>query len=472
MIRSKRKLFNLAALGYSSRIVDEDLFLWFQRIQNQQTVIVKLATDEAVVNGDFKEAVKIITESAAKVLNVERASFWMLSDGNRELHCIDLFEQTPEKHSNGLVFYAEDYPHYFRALERDRAVDARDACNDLRTRRFAERYLMPRGITSLLNAAIRVSGKTVGIMCHEHVGRQRKWRSDEINFAGEMADLMALVLVHDKRRQAEEALQQANDELERRVQIRTLELSEEIAERKRAEAKEKKLLVQLLQTEKLSSIGLLAAGVAHELNSPLTGLLSLLRTYRKRSKKKSENYQILTEMLDASEHMAKIVNDLNHFSKESGDEHTELDLHDVIETTLSFSEHQMTNRNIKVIKKYENSLPKLMGNKSQLQQVVLNIVNNAKDALSGGGELTITTCCDKEHKKVLMEFADTGEGIEESKLLKIFDPFYTTKSRGKGTGLGLSVSHGIIQSHKGEILVESQMGKGTKFIIKLPAVEC
>jgi signal transduction histidine kinase len=467
IIKPTRKEFDLSLLGYPSRIVDEDLFRWFQRIHNQQKTIVRLATEETVVDGEFEDAVKVITEAAANVLNVERASIWLLDENNRKLRCVNLFELTPERHSNGSVFSVDEYPNYFRALENGRAVDARDACNDPRTSKFFNRYLSPLGIISVLNAAIRVSGKTVGIMCHEHVGKPRKWSSDEINFAGEIADQIAHLITNCKRTQVEKALQKAHDNLEKRVKERTRELLEEIAERRRAEAKEKLLQVQLLQTEKLSSIGLLAAGVAHELNSPLAGLLSLLRTFRKRSPHDSEDYQILTEMLESAEHMAKVVKDLNHFSKVSEDEHREIDLTDVIETTLSFSEHQLIHRNIKIVKNYTKNLPKVSGNKSQLQQVVLNILTNARDAMAAGGMLSITTRFDQGSETVNIEFSDTGQGIRAEHLSKIFDPFFTTKPQGKGTGLGLSVSHGIIQSHKGEFLVESQLGKGTTFVVKL-----
>jgi len=469
IILSKQKQFNLSSLGYPSRIVDEDLFLWFQRVQSQQNTIVQLAKNDAVANGHFDEAKKVITEAAANVLIVERVSIWLLSDKS-ELHCVDLYERSADHHSNGMSFNAEDYPNYFHALENGRAIDVYDALTDHRTARFASNYLLPNNVKSVLNAAIRVKGKTVGVVCHEHVGKARKWSSDEINFAGEIADQVAQVLIHYKRNQAEESLKRAHDHLEKRVKERTLELVEEIAERKKAQANERELHVKLLQAEKLSALGLLAAGVAHELNSPLAGLLSLLRTYKKRYSPHSEDHKIISEMLISSEHMAKIVKDLNQFSKASEDERTFVDLIDVIETTLSFSQYQLINGNIKIVKNYAVHLPPVFGNKSQLQQVVLNVLTNGRDAMANGGVMTIKLQHDEAHHCVVLTFSDTGMGIPKENLSRIFDPFFTTKPRGKGTGLGLSVSHGIIESHKGEMTVDSEVDKGTSFTIRLPTL--
>jgi len=466
---NKRKQFNLSTLGYSSRMVDEDLFWWFQRVQAQQTTIVELSKNEAVANGHFERAVKVITKASANILTVERVSIWLLNE-HQELHCLDLYERTSDSHSQGFFFNATDFPNYFRALENDRAVDATNALTDHRTAKFAEQYLIPNKIKSVLNAAIRVEGRTIGVVCHEHVNKERKWLSDEINFAGEIADQVAHVVINHRRNQAEASLKQAHDELEERVKERTRELEEEIIERKKSQAKEHALEVKLLQAEKLSALGLLAAGVAHELNSPLAGLLSLLRTFKKRHQESSLEYKIVTEMLQSSEHMAKIVKDLNQFSKSSENEGALVDIIDVIETTLSFSQYQLINHNIKIVKVYDKGLPRIFGNKSQLQQVLLNLLTNARDAMSGGGALTISALHDKEHHQAILKVSDTGHGIQKEHLAKIFDPFFTTKPRGKGTGLGLSVSHGIIESHKGEISVESEVGQGTCFTIRLSSL--
>jgi len=225
---------------------------------------------------------------------------------------------------------------------------------------------------------------------------------------------------------------------------------------------------QLIQTGKLSAIGQLGAGVAHELNSPLAGILTLLRVYKTKSKEGTLEFEHFTEMLNATEHMAKVVRDLNYFSRESKDERAPLDFHDVINDTLSFGAPQLTHAQIKIKKEFAKTLPKIYGDKGQLQQVVLNVINNARDAMSEGGEFVIRTR--EEDQKVVIEFEDGGVGIDPKIISQIFDPFFTTKSSYRGTGLGLSISRDIVQKHEGKLSVESQVGKGTKFTLAFPSL--
>lgn len=230
----------------------------------------------------------------------------------------------------------------------------------------------------------------------------------------------------------------------------------------------RKMEIQLINAEKLSGIGLLAAGVAHELNSPLAGILSMLRIYSRKSNLGDEEQEEILLMIKASEHMAKIIQDLISFAKVSKEEFELLDINTVIESTLSFSADHLTKNNIEICKFYSEDSPKIKGNRSQLQQVVLNMITNARDAMSEGGEFTILTRVGEKEENIFIEFSDTGCGIKKEHMLKIFDPFFTTKEQGEGVGLGLSVSFGIIKNHNGKIEVESIPGQGAKFTVILP----
>lgn len=238
---------------------------------------------------------------------------------------------------------------------------------------------------------------------------------------------------------------------------------------KESEEKEKRLQAQLIQSEKLSSIGLLGAGVAHELNSPLTGILTFLRLRRQDAKGNEKEYEKLTAMIEAGEHMAKIINDLTAFSRESEESNfSELNLNEIINSTLSFSSQQLLKQEIEIKKNYGKDIFKVWGNKIQLQQVILNLITNACHSMPEGGEFTINTYNSQNRKMVFMQFLDTGTGIKESDLNRIYDPFFTTKEQGVGTGLGLFVSKGIIEKHNGTIEAQSTLNKGSIFTISLP----
>lgn len=253
-------------------------------------------------------------------------------------------------------------------------------------------------------------------------------------------------------------------------QARRVEEEKRRSELEKAYDKLKKTQNQLIQAEKLSSIGQLAAGMAHELNSPITGLLNLLAIYKAQTKSDSKEYEDINDMLQATEYMAKIITNLTTFSRQPKGELTEINLNEVIETTLSFAAFHLTKNGIKITKNYSSNLFKILGEKEPLQQVVLNIITNARDAMPNGGEFIINTINLIDTNEVMLEFIDIGEGIKEEDMTKIFDPFFTTKQAGKGTGLGLFVTSGIVQNYKGRILVDSKISKGTKFTIIFPAI--
>lgn len=230
----------------------------------------------------------------------------------------------------------------------------------------------------------------------------------------------------------------------------------------------KKTQDKLIKAEKLSSLGMLASGVAHEINNPLAGVLTLLRLRKKKLNKETDDYLDYLDMISACEHIAAIVTDLLSFSRDSKIKFSKLNINDAVDSSLNFILYQLIKSNIRVNKHLDPFLPFINGDKGKLQQVVVNLLSNAKDAMPDGGEITITTKISSSGKNVLLEIADTGTGIKKEHLVRIFDPFFTTKEIGRGTGLGLAVSNGIIDKHNGKIFIESEEGYGTKFIIAFP----
>ncbi len=245
------------------------------------------------------------------------------------------------------------------------------------------------------------------------------------------------------------------------VQTGALVVLEDVTSRVRLEE-------QLQQREKLSSIGLLAAGVAHEVNTPLTGVSSYTQMLLGMLSETDPKHALLLKVRRQAERATNIVNNLLNFSR-TGDatEFNELDISRVLDDTLQLLEPQLRGNQIQIARGYDHDSPLVIGNSGKLQQVFTNLLLNARDAIPAGGSIRISTIPADDHS-LTIEISDSGTGIAPENVAKIYDPFYTTKGVGQGTGLGLAVSYGIVQEHSGHISVESRPGHGTTFRITLP----
>jgi PAS domain S-box-containing protein len=223
---------------------------------------------------------------------------------------------------------------------------------------------------------------------------------------------------------------------------------------------------QLLQVEKLSSLGLLAAGIAHEVNTPITGISSFTQMLLKETPESDHRNTMLKKIETQTFRAAEIVNGLLNFSRMNGSEFKHLDVNQLLQESLALLEHQLTRSHIRIQSSLDGSVPLVYGNAGKLQQVFVNLLLNAKDAMPSGGELEVKTV--KNDTMVIVDINDTGVGISEENIRRIYDPFFTTKRSEKGTGLGLAVTYGIIQEHGGGIFVDSEPTKGTHFRLKLP----
>ena len=229
---------------------------------------------------------------------------------------------------------------------------------------------------------------------------------------------------------------------------------------------------QLQQREKLSSIGLLAAGVAHEVNTPLTGVSSYTQMLLSMLSENDPKHALLQKVRRQADRATDIVTNLLNFSRTgSAAEFTQVDIHRVLDDTLQLLEPQLRRSQIEIVRDYGNGLPEVHGNSVKLQQVFTNLILNARDSISNGdGRITLTTR-NGEDGLVMVEIADTGIGIAPENVAKIYDPFFTTKGVGGGTGLGLAVTYGIVQEHSGHISVSSTPGEGSIFRITLPTTD-
>jgi two-component system, NtrC family, sensor kinase len=234
---------------------------------------------------------------------------------------------------------------------------------------------------------------------------------------------------------------------------------------------------RLVQADKLSSIGLLAAGVAHEVNTPLAVISTYAQMLGKQVAEDEQKSRILEKIAKQTFRASEIVNSLLNFSRTSASELTEVQINKVIQETLSLLEHQMKKASIEVKVRLEADLSPVKGSSGKLQQVFLNLFMNARDAMGeagiaapGGTRGVLEVVTRQGEKGVEVDVIDTGHGIAPEHLSRIYDPFFTTKSAKKGTGLGLSVTYGIIQEHGGVIEALSKPGEGTCFHLEFPAI--
>jgi two-component system NtrC family sensor kinase len=267
----------------------------------------------------------------------------------------------------------------------------------------------------------------------------------------------------DRLREAIGEINQFTEKLEAKVQQRTDQLK--IAQQK------------LLQSDRLASLGQLAASVAHEINNPVAGVLNLSMLMQRIMGDKGvpearvpEFRKYLSQVIAETTRVGRIVSDLLSFSRRSRPQHAAADLNRIVRTTLSLVSHKLKLLNIEVETDLAEDLPQLSCDASQIQQVVVNLVLNGAEAMQSKaqGRLALRTRVSEQRESAILEVSDTGEGIPAENLSKVFDPFFTTKPEGKGVGLGLAVAYGIIQSHGGEVDVHSQPGQGTTFTVTLP----
>ncbi len=229
----------------------------------------------------------------------------------------------------------------------------------------------------------------------------------------------------------------------------------------------KKMELQLIQAERLAAVGELAAGVAHEVNNPLGGLQNFVKMMKKEPENISQNREFLDLMSEGLKRIEVIVKQLMAFSRPYSTHMSNHSLNEIVENSLRFVGHRIKECGIRLEKDLSLDLPEIYGDADNISQVIINIIVNALDSMSGGGHLTITTgYCDFHPSSIQVAIADTGSGIPEEILAKIFNPFFTTKEM--GSGLGLAISKRIIDDHNGNIVVKNNPGEGTIFYVCLP----
>jgi len=225
---------------------------------------------------------------------------------------------------------------------------------------------------------------------------------------------------------------------------------------------------KFMESERLALVGQLAANVAHELNNPLQGIVTYSHLLLEKDSTDEPTNQNIRKIVVQANRCRDIIRGLLDFSRQRKPDKTLSDINSILNEGISLVENQALFHNVKIVLNLDESLPKVVIDPSQIVRVFINLIVNAAEAMDGNGRLTISSRLDNEKKCVEIEVSDTGPGISEENIDKIFDPFFTTKETGHGVGLGLAISYGIIKEHKGSLSVESEIGKGTTFTVRLP----
>jgi len=305
-------------------------------------------------------------------------------------------------------------------------------------------------VKSLAYVPLKLGSRVIGVLLVDNKVSVRPFTDNDINLLSALGDYAAIAI---QKAQLYGTVKSLNEDLERRVEERTRELQA---------ARD-----QLVQSEKLASIGELAAGVAHEINNPIGIILGFAQILRRRTLKDNPLYRPLCTIEREGLRCKGIVQGLLDFARQGRPEPRRVNINEVIEAACSLMAHQANSSKVQVTKKYASDLPNVVADENQLQQVFFNIMLNAYQAMPDGGQLRIASGLVGD--KVHAIFADTGVGIPAENLNRIFDPFFTTKEVGQGTGLGLSISYGIVQQHGGTIEVDGKAGAGARFTVTLPA---
>lgn len=413
----------------------------FRRVDLARLALTKLRVEDGV---RIEEVFRRVTETAAEVMAVERVGVWLLTDQRRALRCANLFERSKGVHSSGATLQASEFPEYFRALELRKTIPAEVANVDPRTSALAKVYLAPLGITSILDAAIFVGGDAVGVVCHEHTGRPREWSSEERDFAGSMADLVAL-----KMRAAE--MEEARAVLRAQSQ-------------------------QLAEARRVDGMAELAAGVAHDFKNVLTVMLGISELIAAGAPGSAATATLARQMTAAGQRGIGLANELMAFARPGPDSSRVVCPAEVV-TGLRELLCSAAGPRHPIELDASGSAGRVLLAPEQLERAVLNLVVNARDAMPEGGPIAIritdqigTDDRGAPGRYVTLEVTDRGTGIPAAVLPKIFDPFFTTKPRGQGTGLGLAVIQQVVNHCGGFVRVESAVGRGTTFRLFFPRI--
>jgi two-component system, cell cycle sensor histidine kinase and response regulator CckA len=408
-----------------------------RRTESARLELAKLPADTPLAHA-FARA----CELAADAIGVARVGVWLFVDDRLALRCATLFERDRREHSTGAILRVADFPTYFSSLVIRKAVPAEVAAADPRTAELNAAYLQPLGISSMLDAGLFIGGDLIGVVCHEHVGPPREWTTEDRDFAGSIADLLAVRI-------------QSAEAADLRAVLRTTES-------------------RMTMLEKAEALEQLAAGLAHDFRNLLTVVVAGGDLLSRRADLNDDAKDIVAAMLEAARKGVNLSNELTEFSKPSNRPPAVLDLAEVTGEFLGVLKAAVGPAHPIEFTR-PPALGKVLTDRGQFTRVLLNLTVNAKDALPQGGPIRVQLSPVRVGGQtgppghyVMLEVADRGSGMDEVTKKKAFDPFFTTKE--KGTGVGLAVVRRVADRAGGFVRIASEPGKGTAIRVFFPRV--
>ncbi|MEH1777277.1 ATP-binding protein [Nostoc sp.] len=415
-----------------------------QKLSQHSQVLAELANHKAVFEGNLETAFKVITEKAANALEVERVSVWLFNSNRTKLQCINLYERNKQRHSASLERNLADYPIYFRALASARTITVTDTRTDPRVQELWNELLKPKNIVSLINTDLWVGGEVVGTVLYEQVDIPRRWELSEENFVSSIAEFVALTLEVCDRKRAESALREAKE-------------AAEVANR-----------------AKSTFLG----NISHELRTPLNSILGITEALQDEvyGPVSEEQRQSLTMLESSGKNLLELINQILDLTRtESSKIELQLaatSIQGICDFSLSSVKHLAFQKNIRLRAEVPEELEFIQVDERRICQVFINLLTNAIKFTKEGGEVWIEVQPTSTNEYIFFSVVDTGIGMLSDDLFKLFQPFVQVENastnRSPGTGLGLVMVQKIVELHGGTVHAESQLGKGSRFTVKLP----
>lgn len=401
-------------------------------LSEMESARLALARGARASDPELMRSLHQLARVTASTLDVDRVGVWTIDESWQQLRCVITFDRNTDKCTSGTILELSRFPAYAHALKERRVIAAEDACADPRTRELEEAYLKPNSIRALLDSPVYEDGQVVAIVCHECVGRTREWSKRDRDFAATVADIAATLF-------AQVALIRFEGEL-------------------RATREE------LAQARVMDSLGRMAAGVAHDFNNVLMGIALAIDVLDNNLPPDSPARDASADARALIAQGTRLVKTLLTFARRGAYSGQPVEVHAQIEGMLPGLK-RLLGQDVGLTTNLDAKPALVSMDASMLEQVVLNLVLNARDAMPGGGDILIAS--ERDGDWLILIVRDTGLGMDAATRQRIFEPFFTTKGQ-KGSGLGLAIVFGAVRAAGGTIDVDSKPGAGSTFTIRLP----